>query len=69
MSSSKKAVVTGVRHNGESGKGSGYGEGHGQGKGYGHGIPQTGEAAAVSLVVVGVILLATAGVITLRKRN
>lgn len=63
--STKKAVVTGVNHGSNSGKGTG----HGQGKGEGHGMPQTGEAVATSLVVAGVILLAAAGAVTLRKRN
>lgn len=64
--SAKKAVVTtGVNHSSNSGKDTG----HGQGKGEGHGMPQTGEAVATSLVVAGVILLAAAGAVTLRKRN
>lgn len=63
--STKKAVVTGANHGSNSGKGTG----HGQGKGEGHGMPQTGEAVATSLVVAGVILLAAAGAVTLRKRN
>ena len=63
--SAKKAVVTGVNHGSNSGKGTG----HGQGKGEGHGMPQTGEAVATSLIAAGVVLLAAAGAITLRKRN
>ena len=68
-SSAKKAVVVGVHNNTNSGKGTGHGQGQGKGEGEGHGMPQTGEAVATSLVVAGVVLLATAGAITLRKRN
>ena len=64
--SAKKGVVAGVaNHSSNSGKGTG----HGQGKGEGHGMPQTGEAVATSLIAAGVVLLAAAGAITLRKRN
>ena len=62
-SSTKQAVVVGVHNNTNSGKGTG------QGQGEGHGIPQTGEAVATSLIAAGVVLLAAAGAITLRKRN
>ena len=68
-SSAKKAVVVGVHNNTNSGKGTGHGQGQGKGEGEGHGMPQTGEAVATSLVVAGVVLLAIAGAITLRKRN
>ena len=61
--STKKAVVTGANHSSNSGKGTGHGQGEG------HGIPQTGEAVATSLIAAGVVLLAAAGAITLRKRN
>ncbi len=64
-SSTKQAVVVGVHNNTNSGKGTG----HGQGQGEGHGMPQTGEAVATSLIAAGVVLLAAAGAITLRKRN
>ena len=60
-SSTKQAVVVGVHNNTNSGKGTGHGEGHG--------MPQTGEAVATSLIAAGVVLLAAAGAITLRKRN
>ena len=64
--SAKKGVVAGVaNHSSNSGKGTG----HGQGQGEGHGMPQTGEAVATSLIAAGVVLLAAAGAITLRKRN
>ena len=64
--STKKGVVAGVaNHSSNSGKGTG----HGQGQGEGHGMPQTGEAVATSLIAAGVVLLAAAGAITLRKRN
>ena len=64
--SAKKGVVAGVaNHSSNSGKGTG----HGQGKGEEHGMPQTGEAVATSLIAAGVVLLAAAGAITLRKRN
>ena len=62
-SSTKQAVVVGVHNNTNSGKGTGHGQGEG------HGMPQTGEAVATSLIAAGVVLLAAAGVITLRKRN
>ena len=62
--SAKKGVVAGVaNHSSNSGKGTGHGQGEG------HGIPQTGEAVATSLIAAGVVLLAAAGAITLRKRN
>lgn len=61
--STKKAVVTGANHSSNSGKGTGHGQGEG------HGMPQTGEAVATSLIAAGVVLLAAAGAITLRKRN
>ena len=64
--SAKKGVVAGVVNHGSN---SGKGTGHGQGKGKGHGMPQTGEAVATSLIAAGVVLLAAAGAITLRKRN
>ena len=60
-SSTKQAVVVGVHNNTNSGKGTGHGEGHG--------MPQTGEAVATSLIAAGIVLLAAAGAITLRKRN
>ena len=41
--------------------------GHKHGKS--HGMPQTGEAIATTLVAIGVVLLATAGAITLRKQK
>ena len=41
--------------------------GHKHGKN--HGMPQTGEATAITLVAIGVVLLATAGAITLRKQK
>ena len=64
--SAKKGVVAGVaNHSSNSGKGTG----HGQGQGEGHGMPQTGEAVATSLIAAGIVLLAAAGAITLRKRN
>ncbi|GAA0814147.1 Cys-Gln thioester bond-forming surface protein [Ligilactobacillus aviarius] len=63
ISSTKQAVVVGVHNNTNSGKGTG------QGQGEGHGMPQTGEAVATSLIAAGVVLLAAAGAITLRKRN
>ena len=64
--SAKEGVVAGVaNHSSNSGKGTG----HGQGQGEGHGMPQTGEAVATSLIAAGVVLLAAAGAITLRKRN
>ena len=64
--SAKKGVVAGVaNHSSNSGKGTG----HGQGQGEGHAMPQTGEAVATSLIAAGVVLLAAAGAITLRKRN
>ena len=62
-SSTKQAVVVGVHNNTNSGKGTGHGQGEG------HGMPQTGEAVATSLIAAGVVLLAAAGAITLRKRN
>ena len=34
-----------------------------------HGMPQTGEAIATTLIVIGAVLLATAGAITLRKQK
>ena len=62
--SAKKGVVAGVaNHSSNSGKGTGHGQGEG------HGMPQTGEAVATSLIAAGVVLLAAAGAITLRKRN
>lgn len=62
--STKKGVVAGVaNHSSNSGKGTGHGQGEG------HGMPQTGEAVATSLIAAGVVLLAAAGAITLRKRN
>ena len=62
--SAKKGVVAGVANYSLN---SGKGTGHGQGEG--HGMPQTGEAVATSLIAAGVVLLAAAGAITLRKRN
>ena len=62
--SAKKGVVAGVANYSLN---SGKGTGHGQGEG--HGMPQTGEAVATSLIAAGVVLLASAGAITLRKRN
>ena len=64
--SAKKGVVAGVANYSLN---SGKGTGHGQGQGEGHGMPQTGEAVATSLIAAGVVLLAAAGAITLRKRN
>ena len=62
--SAKKGVVAGVaNYSSNSGKGTGHGQGEG------HGMPQTGEAVATSLIAAGVVLLASAGAITLRKRN
>ena len=62
--SAKKGVVAGVaNHSSNSGKGTGHDQGEG------HGMPQTGEAVATSLIAAGVVLLAAAGAITLRKRN
>ena len=62
--SAKKGVVAGVaNYSSNSGKGTGHGQGEG------HGMPQTGEAVATSLIAAGVVLLAAAGAITLRKRN
>ena len=59
----KQAVVVGAHNNTNSGKGTGHDQGEG------HGMPQTGEAVATSLIAAGVVLLAAAGAITLRKRN